>query len=79
MDAEKHWWSEISCYYYWRGLSNIRYHWFLALLIQDIYGADLLEDQNVAYVLEGITRKVVKEVGKANASQTLIGLLDMIA
>jgi hypothetical protein len=45
----------------------------------DIYGADLLEDKDIAYVVEGITRKVAREVDKANTSQILIGLLDMIA
>ena len=45
----------------------------------DIYGADLLEDRNVAYVLEGITRKVNREINKASTSQSLIGILDMIA
>jgi hypothetical protein len=51
----------------------------LTLLTEEIYGADLLEDKEVAFVVEGITRKVEREIGKANTSQTLIGLLDMIA
>lgn len=45
----------------------------------DIYGADLLDDQDTAYVVEGITRKMEKEINQASTSQTLIGLLDMIA
>jgi U3 small nucleolar RNA-associated protein 15 len=47
--------------------------------ILDIYGADLIEDPNVAYVLEGIRRKVEKEVDKADKSQAVIGLLEMIS
>lgn len=47
--------------------------------ILDIYGADLLEDRDIAYVIEGITRKVGKEIQQADTSQTLIGLLEMIA
>jgi U3 small nucleolar RNA-associated protein 15 len=47
--------------------------------ILDIYGADLLEDKDVAYVAEGITRKIEKEIQQADISQRLIGLLDMIA
>jgi hypothetical protein len=49
------------------------------MLTVELYGADLLEDQNVAFVVEGITRKVEREIGKADTSETLIGLLDMIA
>ena len=45
----------------------------------DIYGADLLEDQNVAYLVEGIARKVGGGVDQANISRTLIGMLEMIA
>jgi hypothetical protein len=45
----------------------------------DNYGADLLEDQNVAYVVEGITRKVGGGVEQAKTSRTLIGMLEMIA
>jgi hypothetical protein len=45
----------------------------------DIYGADLLEDQETAYIVEGITRKIEREINQASTSQTLIGLLDMIA
>ena len=45
----------------------------------DIYGADLLEDKEVAYQIEGITRRVEKELAKANTSQILIGLLEMIS
>jgi len=48
-------------------------------LIIEIYGADLLEDQNIAFLVEGFTRKVEREIGKADKSQTLIGLLEMIA
>ena len=48
------------------------------MLTAEIYGADLLEDQSVAFVVEGITRKVEREIGKANKSETLIGLLDMV-
>jgi len=50
----------------------------LLMLTAEIYGADLLEDQSVAFVVEGITRKVEREIGKAEKSETLIGLLDMI-
>ena len=55
--------------------------WLLhgTMLMLDIYGADLLEDKQVAFVLEGITRKVEREINKANTSQILIGLLEMIA
>ena len=48
------------------------------MLIVEIYGADLLEDQSVAFVVEGITRKVEREIGKAEKSETLIGFIDMI-
>ena len=48
-------------------------------LIEDIYGADLIEDPDVSYVLEGIRRKVEKEVEKADKSQAVIGLLEMIS
>jgi len=51
---------------------------FLLMLTVEIYGADLLEDQRVAFVVEGITRKVEREIGKAEKSETLIGVLDMI-
>ena len=51
---------------------------FLLILTVEIYGADLLEDQSVAFVVEGITRKVEREIGKAEKSETLIGLLDMV-
>jgi len=47
--------------------------------MEDIYGADLLEDKDVAYLVEGITRKVEKEIEKADTSQALIGLLEMFA
>jgi len=47
--------------------------------ILEIYGADLLEDGDVAYVVEGITRKIEKEIQQADTSQSLIGLLEMIA
>jgi hypothetical protein len=50
----------------------------LLMLTVEIYGAELLEDQRVAFVVEGITRKVEREIGKAEKSETLIGLLDMI-
>jgi U3 small nucleolar RNA-associated protein 15 len=49
------------------------------MLIPDIYGGDLLEDQNVAYLVEGITRKVTRGIEQVNQSKTLIGVLDMIA
>ena len=39
----------------------------------------MTEDKDVAWVLEGISRKVTREIEKANTSQILIGLLDMIA
>jgi hypothetical protein len=48
-------------------------------LTKDIYGADLVEDKAVAYIIEGITRKVEKEIQKASSSQALIGLLEMFA
>jgi hypothetical protein len=48
-------------------------------LTEDIYGADLLGDRDTAFVLEGITRKVEKEMDQAKTSETLIGILDMIA
>lgn len=51
----------------------------LQALMTDNYGADLLEDQNVAYVVEGITRKVGGGVEQAKTSRTLIGMLEMIA
>jgi len=47
--------------------------------ILDIYGADLVQDKAVAYIMEGITQKVEKEIQKAGASQALIGLLEMFA
>ena len=47
--------------------------------ILDIYGADLLEDEDVGYQVEGIRRKVRKEIDQAGTAQTLIGLLDMVA
>jgi len=49
----------------------------LTYQILDIYGADLVEDKEVAYVIEGITRKIRKEIDQANTSQILIGLLSM--
>jgi hypothetical protein len=49
------------------------------MLMIDIYGADLVEHRKVAYLLEGITRKVTTEINKASVSQRLIGILDMIA
>jgi hypothetical protein len=47
--------------------------------MEDIYGAELLEDKDVAYLIEGITQKVEKEIEKADTSQALIGLLEMFA
>src|SRR5271154_25469 len=44
---------------------------FLSILMVEIYGADLLEDQRIAFVVEGITRKVEREIGKAEKSETL--------
>jgi hypothetical protein len=38
-----------------------------------------VEDKEVAFQMEGITRKVERELGKANTSQVLIGLLEMIS
>jgi hypothetical protein len=49
------------------------------MLIPDIYGADLLDDRDVAYIVEGITRKVTKGIEQVNRSKTLVGVLDMIA
>ena len=51
----------------------------LNLTYLDIYGADLVEDKEVAFQVEGITRRVERELGKANTSQVLIGLLEMIS
>jgi hypothetical protein len=49
------------------------------MLIRDIYGADLLDDEDVAYIVESITRKVNRGIEQVNRSKTLIGVLDMIA
>ena len=56
--------------------------WVLSLLsftYLDLYGSDLVEDKEVAYQMEGITRRVERELEKANTSQVLIGLLEMIS
>jgi U3 small nucleolar RNA-associated protein 15 len=46
--------------------------------ILETYGADLLEDGKIAYVVEGITRRIQREIEQAEKSQHLIGLLEMI-
>jgi hypothetical protein len=52
---------------------------YLSFAYLDLYGAELVEDKEVAYQMEGITRRVGRELEKANASQVLIGLLEMIS
>jgi hypothetical protein len=45
----------------------------------DIYGADLVDDEDVGFLVEGITRRVGREVEEAGGAYNLVGLLEMIS